>query len=156
MKYFHPILDKKDPPEDKELLNPSGPLSKVIPSSSIASCNAGAESSETVCYTKLTPAIVGSHTSLLMWKPRTAVVKENEYISWLSRPHDNSTIIFIFSGANENLTQLVKVCSSNFLTCLILQISSDFSTIKVLCYTVLCPSCKEWLMRGVHCSNNGQ
>ena len=33
MKYFRPILDKKDPPEDKELaiLDPSGPLSNVIP-----------------------------------------------------------------------------------------------------------------------------
>ena len=32
MKYFRPILDKKDPPEDKELaiLDPSGPLSNVI------------------------------------------------------------------------------------------------------------------------------
>jgi len=26
LKYFHSILDKKDPPEDKELLNPSEPL----------------------------------------------------------------------------------------------------------------------------------
>ena len=39
LKYFYPILDKKDPPEDKELPNPSGPLSKVIASSSIANCN---------------------------------------------------------------------------------------------------------------------
>ena len=32
LKYFYPILDKKDPPEDKEfILDPSGPLSKVIP-----------------------------------------------------------------------------------------------------------------------------
>ena len=33
LKYFHPILDKKDPPENKELaiLNPSGPLLNVIP-----------------------------------------------------------------------------------------------------------------------------
>ena len=31
---------KNDPPEDKELRDPSGPLSKVIPSSSIARCNA--------------------------------------------------------------------------------------------------------------------
>ena len=33
LKYFHHILDKKDPPEDKKLhniLNMSGPLSKVI------------------------------------------------------------------------------------------------------------------------------
>ena len=37
LKYFCPILDKKDPPEDKELPDP---LSKVIPSSSIASCSA--------------------------------------------------------------------------------------------------------------------
>ena len=40
LKYFHPILDKKDPPEGKELPNPSGLLSKVITLSSIASCNA--------------------------------------------------------------------------------------------------------------------
>ena len=45
LKYFSPITGKKDttedkdPPEGKELPNPSGPLSKVIPSSSIASCN---------------------------------------------------------------------------------------------------------------------
>ena len=39
LKHFHCILDKKDPTEDKDLPNPS-PLSKVIPSSSIASCNA--------------------------------------------------------------------------------------------------------------------
>ena len=69
MKYFRPILDKKDPPEDKdqfedkELPNPSGSLSKVIPSSSIANCNAEvtkvlkqAKLSVTKsCYTKLTP-----------------------------------------------------------------------------------------------------
>ena len=41
LKYIHLTLDKKDPPEDKKLCDPSGPLSKVIPSSSnIASCNA--------------------------------------------------------------------------------------------------------------------
>ena len=40
LKYFHPILEKKDPPEDKKLPDPSGLLSKVIPSLSIASCNA--------------------------------------------------------------------------------------------------------------------
>ena len=34
LKYFHPIVDKKQLPD------PSGPLSKVVPSSSIASCNA--------------------------------------------------------------------------------------------------------------------
>ena len=33
---FRPILNKKDPPENKELLNPSEPLLKVIASSSIA------------------------------------------------------------------------------------------------------------------------
>ena len=44
LKYFCPtkkdLLEDKDPPEDKELPNLSRPLSKVIPSSSIASCNA--------------------------------------------------------------------------------------------------------------------
>ena len=35
-----PILDKKDPPEDKELPDSSWPSSKVILSLSIASCNA--------------------------------------------------------------------------------------------------------------------
>ena len=44
-----------------------------------------------------------------MWKPRTAVVKENEYISQPSQPHDNSTVIFIFSSANKNVTQFIKV-----------------------------------------------
>ena len=29
LKYFYPILDKNNPPEDKELPNPSGSLSKV-------------------------------------------------------------------------------------------------------------------------------
>ena len=37
LKYFCPILDKKEPPEDKELPDPSGLLSKVIPLSSISS-----------------------------------------------------------------------------------------------------------------------
>ena len=32
VKYFCPILDMNDPPEDKELPDPSRPLSKVIPS----------------------------------------------------------------------------------------------------------------------------
>ena len=36
-KYFYPILDKKDPPKDKELPDP---LSNVTPLSSIASCSA--------------------------------------------------------------------------------------------------------------------
>ena len=40
LKYYRPNLDKKDPPEAKELPDPSGSLSKVIPLSSIASCNA--------------------------------------------------------------------------------------------------------------------
>ena len=35
-----PILDNEDPPEDNELPDPSRPLSKVIPLSSINSCNA--------------------------------------------------------------------------------------------------------------------
>ena len=37
LKYFCPILDKKDPPKDKEFPDP---LSKVTPLSSIASCSA--------------------------------------------------------------------------------------------------------------------
>ena len=37
LKYFSL---KKDQSEDKKLPDPSGPLSKVMPSSSIASCNA--------------------------------------------------------------------------------------------------------------------
>ena len=45
-----PILDNKDPPENKELSDPSGPLSKVIPLSSINSCNEGAEASKIICY----------------------------------------------------------------------------------------------------------
>ena len=72
MKYFHLILDKKCPPEDKELPDLSGPLSKVTPSSSIASCDTEvtkvlkqAKWSVTKNrYMKLTPAIVGSQTSL--------------------------------------------------------------------------------------------
>ena len=31
LKYFHPILDRQNPPEDKELYNLSGPLSKIVP-----------------------------------------------------------------------------------------------------------------------------
>ena len=42
--FLRPVLDKKDPPKDMELPNPSEPLSKVIPSSSIPSCNAEASS----------------------------------------------------------------------------------------------------------------
>ena len=64
LKYFRPILDKKDPPEDKESPNPSRPLSKVIPSSSIASYNAEVtkvlkQAKRSVTknrYTKVTPA----------------------------------------------------------------------------------------------------
>ena len=118
LKYFRPI--KKDPPEDKELPNPSGPLSKVIPSSSIASCNAEvtkvlkqAKRSVTKnCYMKLTPAqryeigkkgaekgVVG-----VTWKPCTAVVTESEYISQPLRPRDNFAFYL-----NENQTQFVKV-----------------------------------------------
>ena len=62
--YFCPILDKKDPPKDKELLDPSEPLLKVIPSPSIANCHAEVTkvlkqakwSATNNCYTKLTPA----------------------------------------------------------------------------------------------------
>ena len=72
LKYFHPILDKKDSPEDKELPDLSGPLSKVIPSSSIARCNAKATkmlkqekwSVTKNRYAKLFPAIVCCYTSL--------------------------------------------------------------------------------------------
>ena len=74
MKYFHSILDKKDPPEDKELCNPSGPLSKVIPSSSIANYHNNAEVTKLLkqakrsitknCYAKLSSAIVCSDISL--------------------------------------------------------------------------------------------
>ena len=64
LKFFCPILDKKDPPEDKELSDPSGPLSTVIPSPSIASCNTEVTkvlkqakwSVTKIRYTKLTPA----------------------------------------------------------------------------------------------------
>ena len=63
LKYFSL---KKDQSEDKKLPDPYGPLSKVIPSSSIASCNAEvtkvlkllAKPASRVakkCYTKLTP-----------------------------------------------------------------------------------------------------
>ena len=88
MKYFCPILDKKDPSEDKELPDPSGPLSKVIPSSSIASCNAEITKVTKNSYTKLTlvqryeigkkgaemgvtAAIRGSHTQLWSQKMNT-------------------------------------------------------------------------------------
>ena len=70
MKYFHPITGKKDtteekdPPKGKELTNPSGPLSKVIPSSLIVRCNTEVTkvpkqakwSVTSNCYMKLTPA----------------------------------------------------------------------------------------------------
>ena len=71
LKYFCPFLCKKTPPEDKKLPDPPGPLSKVIPSS-IASCNTEvtrvlkqAKWSVTKnFYTKLTPVLAGSLTSL--------------------------------------------------------------------------------------------
>ena len=70
LKYFHPITGKKnttkenDPTKGKELTKPSGPLSKVIPSSSIVRCKTEvtkvpkqAKWSVTPnCYVKLTPA----------------------------------------------------------------------------------------------------
>ena len=40
LKYFRPILDKKDSPEDKEQGVTRSIIIKVIPSSSIASCSA--------------------------------------------------------------------------------------------------------------------
>ena len=46
LKYFHPITgnkaipEHKDPPVGKKLPNASGSLSKILPSSSIANCNA--------------------------------------------------------------------------------------------------------------------
>ena len=80
LKYFCPILDKKDTPEDKELPNPSGPLSKVILSSSIASCNVKvtkvlkqAKWSVTKNrYMKLTPAICS-------WPPNTLINVETTH-----------------------------------------------------------------------------
>ena len=110
--YFRPILDKKDLPEDKELPDPSGPLSKVIPSSSIATCNAEVtnvlkQAKRSVAknrYTKLTPCSLPH-----ILKNMETTAKENEYISQPSRPCDNSTIIFIFSGTNKNITQFIKV-----------------------------------------------
>ena len=72
MKHFRPIKKDppvdKDPPEEKELPDPSGPLSKVIPSSSIASCNAEVtkvmkQAKQPVTksgYTKLTPGRRGA------------------------------------------------------------------------------------------------
>lgn len=70
LKYFRPISNKKDPPkdkdrpEDKALPDPSGPLSKIVPSSSIASCNVEVtkvlkQAKQPVAknrYMKLTPA----------------------------------------------------------------------------------------------------
>ena len=63
LKYFHPL--EKDSPQDKQLPDPSGPLSKVVPPSAIASCNAevSRELKQTKrpatnwqCYMKLNPA----------------------------------------------------------------------------------------------------
>ena len=62
LKYFRPL--QKDSPQDKRLPDPSGPLSKVVPSSAIASCNAevSRELKQTKrpvtkqCYMKLNPA----------------------------------------------------------------------------------------------------
>ena len=42
-----------------------------------------------------------------MWKPRTAVIEENEYISQPLRPCDNPTIIY-FYWHKQSLTQFVK------------------------------------------------
>ena len=62
LNYFRPL--QKDSPQDKRLLDPSGPLLKVVPSSAIASCNAEVcrelkQTKQPVtkqCYMKLTPA----------------------------------------------------------------------------------------------------
>ena len=70
LKYFHPITgnkdtpEEKDPPGGKELTNPSGPLLKVIPSSSVAICNTevtkvpkqAKQSVTPKCYMKLIPS----------------------------------------------------------------------------------------------------
>ena len=86
---------------------------------------------------RLTAAMVGSHTSLLMWKPRTAVVKENKYI-FNRCYHVIITGVFIFRGSNENGLNLSKllVKLSNMLDASKL-ILSHFITIIVLRYTVI-------------------
>ena len=95
LKYFCLILNKKnDPSEDKELPDPSGPLSCM-----------------TTCRIIFLPAQMqeGKRPELL----RVAYA------------------ILIKTLLNSS-----KFCSSNFLICLIHQISSDFSTVKVLHYMV--------------------
>ena len=88
LKYFCPILDKKDPPEDQKLPDPSAPLSKLIPSSSIASCNAEvtkvlkqAKPASVVkkCYTKLTPVQRGVTAAIRYYKkvPRFIINRTN-------------------------------------------------------------------------------
>ena len=116
--------EDKDPPEVKELPNLFGLyILKVIPSSSwsIASCNADVTKmlkQAKHSYTKLTPA------------QRCEIYKFSTL-----QAHCNSTIIYYYQR-EQNLAQFVKVLLINFLTCFIRQISSDFSTVKVLHYTV--------------------
>ena len=50
-----------------------------------------------------------------------------------SQAYYNPAIIYIYQREQINSS---KFCSSNFLTCFIHQISSDFSTVKDLRYTV--------------------
>ena len=87
-----------------------------------------------------------------MWKPCTAVVKKNKYISQPSRPCDNSTIIFIFSNANENVTQFIKVLlvklsdmldSSNFIRLFHRQ---SFALYSIHTVYIHCRTCMQYIL----------
>ena len=99
---IHPILDKKDPPEDKELYSIHlGHYRRLYPSSLVAKVT----KTEAFCYQKW-----------LTLAQRHKIGKKGTKIGvmlTISQPHDqvnrrdNSTIIF--TSANENLTQFVEV-----------------------------------------------
>ena len=118
--------EDKDPPEGKELPNLFGLyISKVIPSSSPAVLNAD--------VTRVLKQVKRSFTKNCYTNFQQRDLKFTS--SQPSRAHCNSTIIYFYQR-EQNLTQFIKVCSSNFLKCFIRQFSSDFSTVKVLRYTV--------------------
>ena len=65
------------------------------------------------------------------------VEKSDEFDEWRAiRQIFHSSPFPVNTFPMKATTNSSKFCSSNFLTCLIRQVSSDFSTVKVLCYTV--------------------
>ena len=102
IKYFRPILDKKDPPEDKELaiLDLSGSLSNVIPI--VISCQSNQDRNN-LWLTLAQRHEIGAEIGVIYARHFSTPAIARDQVN----RRDNSTITF--TGANENLTQFIKV-----------------------------------------------